>query len=462
MPDRGIGISARLAPVAFVGVATPEFARPVPARRLPVARLAREAAAASTLAGMVVVVFLFAAAAASGPFQFVRHHRLVHSGLPGWINGPLAGISPGLNAPRLIVLSLLLFALYLAAVALAEAMRPAWVVATIVVLYTILFLGPPTWLSDAFNYLGFARLGALHGLNPYGHTPAAVPGDAVYQYVSWSHLTSPYGPLFTAASYLLVPLGVSAGLWALKLAVVAGSLGCVALVWKLAEALERPVLPAVVLFGLNPLVLIYGVGGFHNDPFMLLLVLAGMLWAVRGRPALAGGAVMAAAAVKVTGGLVLPFLWAGSRERGRVAFGAAVAGLGVLVLAVVLFGSDLGSALTSFSDQGSATSLRSFPGQLSQAFLERGDVSPTIRVVAEAVFVIVVAALLVRTWRGRDWLVNAGWAMLALLLALPWVMPWYVAWLLPFAALGRDRRLRAAALTLTAFLLVVRMPYPPL
>ena len=52
--------------------------------------------------------------------------------------------------------------------------------------------------------------------------------------------------------------------------------------------------------------------------------------------------------------------------------------------------------------------------------------------------------------------------MLALLLALPWVMPWYVAWLLPFAALGSDRRLRAAALILTAFLVVVRMPYPPL
>jgi hypothetical protein len=77
------------------------------------------------------------------------------------------------------------------------------------------------------------------------------------------------------------------------------------------------------------------------------------------------------------------------------------------------------------------------------------------------VFVVVVVGLLVRTWRGGDWIVNAGWAVLALLLALPWVMPWYVAWLLPFAALGSDRRLRAAALTLTAFLLVVRMPYPP-
>ncbi len=133
----------------------------------------------------------------------------------------------------------------------------------------------------------------------------------------------------------------------------------------------------------------------------------------------------------------------------------------MLVLAAVLFGSDLGAALTPFSDQGDATSLRSFPGQISQAFLDQRDVSPTVQVVAQVVFVLVLVGLVVRTWRGGDWIVNAGWAMLALLLALPWVMPWYLAWLLPFAALGRDRRLRAAALTLTAFLLVVRMPYPP-
>jgi len=443
-------------------VATPEFARAVPARRLSTARLAREAAAASTLAGLVVVVFLFAAAAASGPFNFVRHGPQGSAPLPGWINGPLDGLSPGLDAQRMIVLSLALFALYLAAVALADAMRLSWVVAAILAIHVILLVGPPQWLTDAFNYLGFARLGVLHGLNPYGHTPAAVPGDAAYQYVSWPHLTSPYGPVFTVVSYLLVPLGVAGGLWALKVAVVAASLGCLALVWKLAEALERPVVPALVLIGLNPLVLVYGVGGVHNDPFMLLLVLAGMLWAVRGRAALAGGAVVAAAAVKVTGGLVLPFLWAGSRERRRVALGAAAAAGGVLVLAAAFFGADLGAALTSFSDQGNATSLRSFPGQVSQEFLGRAVVSPTVALLAKLAFAAVALGLLVRTWRGANWIVNAGWAMLALLLALPWVMPWYVAWLLPFAALGSDRRLRAAALILTAFLLVVRMPYPPL
>jgi hypothetical protein len=141
--------------------------------------------------------------------------------------------------------------------------------------------------------------------------------------------------------------------------------------------------------------------------------------------------------------------------------GAAAAAVGVVILSAILFGSHLGTALTPFSDQGNATSLRSFPGQISQAFLGRGVVSPTVQVFAQIAFGFVVIGLLVRTWRGGDWIVNAGWATLALLLTLPWVMPWYVAWLLPFAALGGDRRLRLAALTLTAFLVVVRMPYPP-
>lgn len=446
-------------------MATPDLARVLPARRLALAPFARDAAAATSLAGIVVVVFLFAAAAASGPFQFVRNLKLVSSGLPAFINGPLAGLSPGLDPGRLIVLSGLLFALYLAAVALADALRPAWVVAALLAVHAALFLGPPLWLTDAFNYLGYARLGTLHGLDPYAHTPAAAPGDPAFQYVSWPHLSSPYGPLFTLASYALVPLGVAGGLWALKLLVGLASLGCLALVWGIAVALERPPVPAVVLVGLNPLVLLYGIGGAHNDPFMVLLLLAGVLWAVRGRGELAGGAVVAAAAVKATAGLVLPFLWLGSREGGRsrrrVLVGAGVAALAVLVAGALAFGAELGAALTAFSDQNGVTSLRSFPGQVSQAFLGARDVSPVVRSVVQVLFALAAVALLLRTWRGMEWIAAAGWATLALLLALPWVMPWYVVWVLPFAGLAADRRLRAAALTLTAFLLVVRMPYPP-
>lgn len=442
-------------------VATPELVRVAAPRRLEVARVGREALAGAGLAGIVVASFVFVAATASGPFRFVRDGTFVHGSLPGWITGPLAGLSSPLTEGNLIVLSCVLFALYLLVIAFADAVRPSWAIATIVIVHVLFLLGPPQWLSDAFNYIGFTRLAALHGINPYGHTLAAVPLDAAFRYVTWPHLTSPYGPLFTLGSYGLVPLGLAGGLWALKVGTVAASLGCLALVWRIAQRLARPPVPAVLFVGLNPLALAYGVGGAHNDVFMLLVLLAGVLWALGERAFLGAGAVVVAAAIKASAGLALPFMWIGSGQRSRVALGAAVAGVGVLAATAIAFGADVFGALTSFSDQGGHTSLRSFPGQLSQAFAGAHDVSPAIHVAVEVVFALVLVGLLVATWRGLSWIVATGWATLALLLALAWAMPWYVAWLLPFAAVGGDRRLRVAALICTAFFLVVRMPYPP-
>jgi len=171
--------------------------------------------------------------------------------------------------------------------------------------------------------------------------------------------------------------------------------------------------------------------------------------------------VVSAAAVKATAGLALPFMWLASRRRIAFAGGAGAAGLAVVAVAAVAFGSHLLEALTSFSDQGGYTSLRSFPGQLSQGFLGMHDVSHTVEAVAQVTFVAVVLVLAAGVWRGAGWVTALGWATLALLLAQAWLMPWYVAWLLPFAALGDSRRLRLAALLFTAFALVVRVPYPP-
>ena len=69
------------------------------------------------------------------------------------------------------------------ALVLATARRlPVGAVAGAIVLaHAILLLGPPLISQDVFGYLGFARLGALHGLDPYTHIAAEAPADAVYQ-----------------------------------------------------------------------------------------------------------------------------------------------------------------------------------------------------------------------------------------------------------------------------------------
>jgi Glycosyltransferase family 87 len=437
-------------------VATADVTRRAWARRLPGAR---EVVAGSALAGMVGAGLLLAAAVASGPSQFVRWSL---EDYPGWLSGPLAGLTGSVSVGEFIGLTALMYALYLVVVALGDALRLSWLLAAIAALHLIFLLGPPMYLTDVFNYIGYARLDALHGLSPYTHEAVEVPGDRIVDYMTWADLTSPYGPLFTVPSYLLVPLGIAGGVWAYKITVFLAGLGCVALVWLIARQLGRPAVPALALFGLNPLLVVYGVGGAHNDMFMLLGLLGGILLLLRGREALGAGAVAAAAAIKATAGLALPFMWLASRRRGRVLLGAAAALAGVVVLAVATYGGEAPDALASFNSQGEFSELRSVPGQVADGLLGRESVPALLKDLAFAGFVLVFVLLWVRAWRrGADWLDSLGWATLALLLSLTWLMPWYVVWLLPFAAVSRSRRLRWVTLAFGVFLLVVHLPYEP-
>jgi alpha-1,6-mannosyltransferase len=277
--------------------------------------------------------------------------------------------------------------------------------------------------------------------------------------VTWPKFHSPYGPLFLAGSWPVAWASVPAGLWIFKVTTALASLGCIALVARLAEQLRRPVVPAILFVGLNPLWLVYGVGGAHNDMFMLLFVLGGLLLALRGREALGAGSIVLGAAIKATGGILLPFLFIGAKHRKQVVIGAAAAGALIVVVVLVFFGDHPFAALLSFAGQGENISWKSFPGQVGQLLLGMNDASYALQTVANVLLVGVVVALLYRAWNRRmDWLESAGWATLALLLSLLWLMPWYIVWLLPLAAIVEDRRLRIAALMFGAFVTLLYIP----
>ena len=76
-------------------------------------------------------------------------------------------------------------------------------------LQLIVFVGPILLSTDVFSYIAYARMGVVHGINPYLHGPIAIVGDPVYHYVGqdWKHVATAYGPLYTLLSYPLAPLG---------------------------------------------------------------------------------------------------------------------------------------------------------------------------------------------------------------------------------------------------------------
>jgi hypothetical protein len=102
-------------------------------------------------------------------------------------------------------------------------------------------------------------------------------------------------------------------------------------------------------------------------------------------------------------------------------------------------------------------SQRSIPQQLAALF-DLGARPQGLRVALNGLLGLAVLYLLWRTWRGANWIAMAGWATFGVLATTAWLLPWYVVWLLPLAALGEDRRLQAAALVATAYLIWARTP----
>jgi hypothetical protein len=416
---------------------------------------ARAPLAALALVGLVVSGALICFEAAA------RKSTLVPAGrgnFPGWLAGPLPGIGDGLSEPRFCVLLLVMCGCYLAVLALAGAVRASWAIGAVVALHVLFVLAPPLMSADVFGYIDWARLGAIHGLDPYSHGAPDAPHDPAFGYMRWSsNLPSPYGPTFTLLTYAIAPLSLSASLWILKGAAGLASLGCLALVWACAKRLGRSPVPALLFVGLNPLLLVFEVGGAHNDMFFMLLVLAALYLTLRLRESAASAAIVAAATVKASAGLLLPFTVLAARDRRAAIKGAVITLLAFGAVMVIGFGENALGFLRTLRSQQQAVAALSVPNKLSH-WLGFGHLPGAFRAIAVAIFVATLAAMLVRTAREREWLVPAGWTTFALLATSAWILPWYAVWLLPLAALGDDRRLRLATLVLCAFIIGTRVP----
>jgi alpha-1,6-mannosyltransferase len=434
-----------------------------PALRRSPARAGLTTAALAALCAVYVALAALPAAAGSNLVLATA------GGSPGWLLGPLrfagAGGADGPLAGPLFYaglwLALLLYALVVLRAADVSRRTAAGVIAA---LHVVFLLAPPLLSQDVFSYIAYARLGVEHGLDPYTHAPLAIPGDPVFGFAGSKDAESVYGPAFTLLTYPLSGLGVAGAFWVLKVVAAAASLGIVALVWRIATTLGRdPVAPALFV-GLNPHLLVHDVAGAHNETLVVLLTVAGVGAFVAGRPRAGPAIATAAAGLKASAALVVPYLVAAARPRRRAALLAAIgAAVAIALLALAGFGTHALDALGLLSSNQDRSSRWSFPyktAQLLGAVLpgDRLDYRGAVRALYAVAFAGVAVWTLARTWRGADPIRMAGWATLAILVASAWLVPWYVLWLLPLAALAGDARLRWATLALCAWMLPIAIP----
>jgi hypothetical protein len=454
----------------------------------------------SALAAIVLCAALVVVVAADRPSLF---SATTHTGFfPHWMAGPLGGLIPSLTRSPTKLKYLFTAALvvmycsYVIALKYVPMLRARWAIGAVLAVHACFFLAPPLALTDVFNYVNYGRMEVVHHLNPYTTIPILEPhNDPSYYLSNWHQLLSPYGPLFTLMTFALVPLGVAASFWAIKAILAAVSLGTIFLVWKCARLLGRDPIAAIVLVGLNPIVLVWGLGGDHNDFLMVFCIMLGFylllrsgawvageeqaavdpqvdrpedragwrgsvlgwLWPLVPLQVGAGMAFVAAAAIKASGAILIPVVLAAllraPRRVAQIVLGMVAAGVAVAVASLYAFGLHV----PDLSTQSKLVTSLSAPNLLGLA-LGSGGESEKLRVVLSGVLILVVLGCCVLAWRRKDAITASGWVTVALLLTLGWVLPWYVLWLLPLAALSSSRRLRTTALVLGVYLIIAWAP----
>jgi alpha-1,6-mannosyltransferase len=410
-------------------------------RRPSTALLVRTAGFVALAAAVITGVLIALDAAASDHGYLVPALRRASA---GFVSGPLAGA--GIKTPLRAFYTevALMTAAYAVAVLCAARIRLGWIAAAVALLHAVFLLAPVMLSTDVFNYVDVARLGGRYHLDPYLVPPAVRRHDAVYVFVHWRHVVTDYGPLFTLGVRPLGRVGIADALWAFKALAALSGLGCTALIGWIAHRRGSSPARAVAAFGLNPIVLVWTVGGAHNDLLMLLVLLAGVALIVGDRAAAGGAALVAAAAIKLSAGLVIPFLvLRRTPGRMRLLAGVAVAAAVVVAISVVAFPDHALGMFAKLQRQSALVDIASVPLGAAYA-LGLPRVVPQELQVLHLLLAAWTVGWLVYVARGGDALAAAGWALLGVVVTSSWLLPWYLVWPLGFAAAADRRRLLVA------------------
>lgn len=375
-----------------------------------------------------------------------------------WLAGFGQSLGYTVFLPTLLVTSVAYGGLILLARGRSTAVSKRWAIGLVATLQLIVFAGPVLLATDLFTNVAYAHE-AVHGVNPYVHGPLALPGYPGFPYVSpdWINWASPYGPLFTLITIPAGLVGLDAGIWILKLEALVASAATLALTWRCARQRGFDPVLAIIVVGLNPLYVLYALGGSHNDLIMMALMMLGVSLSITTassarREASGAAAIVAGALVKATLGVMLPFLIVSKRRLAPIV-GALVALAAGLVIGYAAFGSAGINLVAGLNREGHLVSSYSFASQLAHLFGKAG-VYPIDHKLLTGGLVVVIVYLLWRTWRGYDWVAASGWGLVAIAVSTTWLMPWYTIWPLPLAVISRDRRLLLATLAIQAIWIV--------
>jgi hypothetical protein len=381
--------------------------------------------------------------------------------------GDIHSLQPEMAAGLLYALIvILLFALY---TALFLRIRrsgapslPLLTAAASLMALPLLFMYPIN-ANDVFRYVIRGLIRSRFGANPYDLAPVDL-GGSLYASLAgeWRGEISPYGPIWELTASFLTTIGGENLLLDLILFKLLGLLSLLvagAVLWKLfslqpyANSLNENRRSAfVLLWMLNPALLLTFVGNAHNDGMMIAILLLGWSIVIGGYKGPGFLIMMAAALIKPIALISLPFVFIScwvqlGASRERVVFLVWSVGGGLLLTAAAFypFGSPLPLVSRLMVEASAGASFS--PATLAVLAARESGWSGSFNVIstaASAVFILFLVWLLMRSWRKKPAEQNLAMAFWAYSVQALNFRIWYATWPFPWQLLsGYSGRRRA-------------------
>ncbi|NDK56566.1 glycosyltransferase 87 family protein [Pontibacter fetidus] len=360
----------------------------------------------------------------------------------------LAYATPRQNFTQLVLLFGGCFAIY---VYVVNQRFPVWHGIAAAIVFRLLFLvATPLLSDDYFRFIWDGRLLAA-GINPYLYLPGhfvqegatIVTGinQALFQQLNSPDYYSVYPPVAQAVFWLaakLSPNSITGSIVVIRAVILVAEVFNILLLLKL---LRKTGLPDgyVLLFALNPLVILELTGNLHFEALMIFFVLLGLYQLFYQRVVWAGVAFGLAVGVKLLPLLFLPFMWRKMGLKRFIYFLAAV-GLTLIVIGYPLINSEVIAHIANsinlyfqrFEFNASVYYLLRWFGIKLTGYNQIAIIGPLLSVVT---FIVVVALAAVKKLGSVKRLIGYMAASLTVYLLLATtVHPWYITTLVALTA----------------------------
>ena len=217
-----------------------------------------------------------------------------------------------LSASFYVFIILLLFVFYAGFLYLAAKYqlkrRTAWKI--IIIVGFILLFAYSAFSYDLFNYIFDAKIITHYFQNPYTHSALDFPKDPMLSFMHWTQRTYPYGPIWLLLTIPLSFIGLQFFLptfFLFKALGVASYFITIIYLEKILQRLKpKSAVFGLILFSLNPLVIIESLVSAHLDTTMLAFGVISLYFLLDNKNIRSSFLLLLSIGIKFATGFLLP------------------------------------------------------------------------------------------------------------------------------------------------------------